>query len=109
MEPSIIGMFWYKPENYSAFLDIFEDALKLPASYDLWLIKAYQACELPDLKGRHIHRVETEPDLFLAWCYRNHMNVDSSARTAYSNMVAAQVARGEIPLLPVIDSASKNH
>ena len=44
MQIQAAGMAWYKRENYTRLLQIFEDSDKLHDTYDEWLVAAEQGC-----------------------------------------------------------------
>ncbi len=41
--PTAVGISWYKEENYSALMDIFEDSDNLPDSYAGWPVRPFRA------------------------------------------------------------------
>jgi hypothetical protein len=93
MKVSGLGLAWYRREDYAKLLLIFEDADKLPATYDEWLIGAEKGLERFKSQGIFTIKVIIDPDQFPGWCAVNGHNVDAKARIRFASIEAARQAR----------------
>jgi hypothetical protein len=93
MRVQVVGIAWYKREEYEQIRQVMQDGASLPKDFDAWLQKALQLKE--KLKGQGVVAVEAyiDPSEFVAWCRGRGLHVDSSARSEYANVVAAESHR----------------
>lgn len=94
MQIQIIGMAWFKPENYLQLRRMFEDGHKLHHTYPEWLKAAQTGYERFEAQGARVIRVDIDPSQFPTWCKANGMKLNAQARMAYANSVAYQIATG---------------
>ena len=94
MKPQIAGLAWYKREHYKELLTIFEDADKLPLTYDKWLGKATAAEKGFKLRGIKVVRAYINPQDFPEWCRAEGHNVDAKARMKFANLAAYRSTQG---------------
>lgn len=69
------------------------DADLLPASYDQFVKQAEAAEQRLRAEGWIIHRVDLDPDQFLAWCTARNVDADAQARLAWGNAAVASLYR----------------
>jgi len=93
MPINVAGFAWYRPENYLRLLEIFEDAEKLPRTFEDWLAKAEAGCKNFEDRGIWVIRVNIDPDEFLTWCGANNLKIDAKARMKFANIEAYRVAK----------------
>jgi len=93
MKPSAFGLAWYRREDYERLLLIFEDADKLPATYDEWLIGAEKFLERLKSQGVFAVKAVIDPDQFPGWCAVNGHKVDADARKHFASIEAARQSR----------------
>lgn len=86
----IVGLVWYRVEDYADVLAIMEDRDKLPATYSLWRMKAEQAEKEQQRLGRITVRAYIDPAEFVAWCKALGLNINAEARNRYSVLIASQ-------------------
>jgi hypothetical protein len=85
MKIQITGIGWYKEENYSTALKIFDDRDKLPKTYKEWFAKANDLKQKLEAEGMEVVCVDIDPDIFTKWCKDKKLKLDAKARTEYAN------------------------
>jgi hypothetical protein len=94
MQVQVVGIAWYRPDDYREILRIMADRHLLPATYDEWKQQA-EGLERQQLgKGVRVVRAVIDPQTFPAWCRRNGLNVDAQARMRFANEEAYRAAQG---------------
>lgn len=91
---SIVGMVWYKPENFDRLMALFEDGQKLHRTYEHWLRDAERGRDHFQNLGMRVICVDIDPDEFPKWCSANGMKLNAAARNRFANEVAARLATG---------------
>ena len=89
----IMGIAWYKEEDYERLLEIFEDSHKLPPTFDKWLQSAEKGFSNFRARGYRVIKVYIDPDTFPVWCRSTGHKIDAKARIDFANMTAARHAR----------------
>ena len=84
----LVGMVWYKFEDYDAILRIMADRDKLPASFHIWLMKAETGEKKFRREGKIVVRTFIDPETFPDWCRSRGLDIDAKARMEFSNTVA---------------------
>lgn len=72
-----------------------QDADRLPASYEGWVISAEQLQREVARSGVEVVRVRLTPDAFLAWCAARDLLANGAARARYANEAVAQADKGK--------------
>lgn len=85
------GICWYRREDYARVLAVMADADKLPRDYDQFVKNAEAAEQRFRAQGWIVHRVDLDPDQFLAWCTARNVDADASARMAWGNEAVARL------------------
>lgn len=80
-----VAMGWYGRESYPRILAVMADAHLLPRNYDEFLEKAEAGEKRLAAQGLVVHRVDVDPDQFLAWCTARNIDADAKARMTFSN------------------------
>ncbi len=94
MTVEAVTLNWYRREDYARLLTIFEDAEKLPATFDEWLNKAEHGEEMLSKSGKRVIRVVIGPDEFTAWCATQKLKLDAHGRNQFSTFKARDIIRG---------------
>ena len=93
MSIDVIGIAWYRTEDYERLKAMFKDGEKLPDTYEDWLAKA-QITVLTLAKGPLlVEKSYIDPETFPQWCVEKGLEMDAGARTRY----AAELARAKQP------------
>jgi hypothetical protein len=91
----IVGFPWYKPENFALLRSMFDDGEKLQRTYVEWMNAAYTALERFRRDGVQVVKVDIDPVEFPRWCVERGLLLNSEARRAYANLIAARTVRYE--------------
>lgn len=83
--PIVVGMVWYKEDQYDRIRESCEDGSNLPKTFAEWLSKANEGVEYFKSQGKTIRKVTLDIDEFLAFCRERNCKVDSKARNAFVN------------------------
>ena len=92
MQPQVVGIAWYKEENYARLREIFADGDKLPPSFAGWHNAALATKEKLENDGLTVYCVDIEPNRFSDWCRSQKMMLNSEARNKYSSYIAFKLA-----------------
>ena len=94
MPIEVVGLAWYRKEDYERLMAMFKDREKLPDTYEDWLAKAQNV--ILTLSASGLLRVEKsyiDPETFPPWCVKRGLEMDASARTRYAaELVQAKYA-----------------
>jgi hypothetical protein len=82
----VLGMVWYKRENYEQLKNYFEDGNKLHNTYDEWFNAAEIGRKRNESNGVKVVCVDIDPVEFPKWCKENNMKPNENARTQYVNL-----------------------
>lgn len=83
-EGVVVGVAWYRREQWPRLLEISEDREKLEESYDEWLESAVKGLGTFASQGLKAIRVDVDTEELLAWCARRNLPVDGKARAEFT-------------------------
>ena len=86
----VIGLPWYRRENWVRLKALFTDGEKLHRTYDEWLAAAEQGCQAVELDGHRAIRIDIDPDTFAQWCKAKGFQPDAEARRKFATLMAVQ-------------------
>lgn len=89
-EKTVIGMCWYKKEQWGRLRDIVPDRDDLDDTYQQWRKDAEKALSELRANGHMIQKVLVDTEEMLAWANENNRELDSSARSEYSVFILQQ-------------------
>lgn len=92
-----VGMAWFKRENFTRLLAVFEDSHKLHRTFDEWLRDAEIGRKGLEAKGVRVVCVDIDPDHFIAWCKSRGLGINAQSRISYANLIAYKVLTGVEP------------
>ena len=84
MSVSVIGIAWYKREDYETLKRMFTDGDNLPETYGEWLKTAERVVSQLRRDGQAFKKVYIDPDIFPAWCASRSLELDATARSQFS-------------------------
>ena len=84
----VIGVAWFRREEWPRLLEVSADRDQLEETYDEWLQSARQTLLHLRAEGQRVEKVDIGVDELLKWCQTRHVPVDASAR---ANLAAAQL------------------
>lgn len=87
--PSIVGMAWYRREDFPRLRQVMEDADRLPDTFELWALSAEQVEREVARSGVIVVRAMLDPDAFVAWCAERGVKRDGAARSRFASEFAA--------------------
>jgi hypothetical protein len=90
----IVGIPWYRAEEYDACVAIMSDRAKLHTSYHLWRMDAETREKQTIRLGKTVVRVFIDPKEFPGWCRERGLNIDANARGQFAAFVAKEIATG---------------
>lgn len=85
---AIVGIAWYRREDWDALRALFVDADVLPDTWDAWLSRAREIEQQVGRDGRRAVRAEIRPEAFRTWCADNGHALDAKGRMAFANAAA---------------------
>ncbi len=94
MQAQIVGMAWYKPENFDRLRSMFEDGNKLHRTYKEWFSAAESGRKKLEAQGHRVVCIDIDPNQFPEWCKANGMKLNAEARNKFSSLMAYKVATG---------------
>jgi hypothetical protein len=93
---SILGIAWYRREDYPILLNLFSDRAILPATYDDWFKRAENLMDQLKTSGFAFQRVYIDPQTFPAWCAARGLDVNAEARSRFASESVAGINQGPI-------------
>jgi len=93
MPQEIMGMVWYKREDYDRIRSICDDGDHFHATYDEWLEEAEACRKHLEGEGIKIVTADLDPDRFLALCNTKKMRPNASARNWLAHDAAHRAIR----------------
>lgn len=80
----VLGVAWYRKEQWGRLLEISEDRDRLEETYEAW--EASARASLPKLRRQGIipRRVDIDVEELLRWCQSEGRPVDASARVIFT-------------------------
>src|SRR5262245_32188583 len=97
MKIQVLGVPWYKEDEYEMIKAVMSDWDKLPATFTDWFRAAKKVKETAERQGVVAVEAYINPVAFVAWCRARHLNVDAGARVEYANIVAYETYKKGIP------------
>jgi hypothetical protein len=86
----VIGLAWFRKEDYPRLREIFEDAHEMHDTWEEWVESAKNVEERLKTEGFIVDRIHIHPDTFPEWCRKAGVRVIASARSRFT---AEAVAR----------------
>jgi hypothetical protein len=89
MRIAVVGIAWYKSEDYERLKGLFVDGDNLPTTYKEWLNSAERLVKQLARDGQAFQKVYIDPETFPAWCAARGLDVSAKARSQFSAESAA--------------------
>jgi hypothetical protein len=80
---TVIGVAWYRAEQWDRLREISVDRDKLEETYEEWLASAEEALRQIRRSGKYAEKVAVDVGELLAWCRARNLDVDGKARAQY--------------------------
>jgi hypothetical protein len=88
--PGVIGLAWFRREEYPRLLGIFEDAHEMHDTWKEWERSAKKVEERFKAEGYVVERVHIDPDTFPEWCRSADLGIVASARSRFTAEMVAK-------------------
>lgn len=79
-DATVVGIAWYREQDYDHLLSMFVDAADLPETYSEWLKSAQNTVVVLTLRGITVRKAYLDPVTFPQWCLANDVPMDKEAR-----------------------------
>ncbi len=83
---TVMGVAWYRREQWGRFLEISSDRAELEDTYDEWKAVAEENLGNLAQHGYKLCKVEIDVEELLIWCNSQNRAVDGDARTEFTVM-----------------------
>ena len=80
----VVGVAWYRPEQWQRVRDISTDADSLEDSYEAWLKLAEGELKKFQSSGLRVEKVDIDSEQLILWCNEQGMEVNTQARARYA-------------------------
>ena len=80
---SVVGMGWYRSEDWERLLQVISDRDEMYDSYAEWLAEAQRAERAAAAEGIQVKRVPVDPDELAAWCVIRGRTPNIAARAEF--------------------------
>lgn len=88
----VIGLPWYRPEDYERLRAQAADPHTLASSYAAWLASAENNERVAADAGLTVVRVIVDPEVFASWCQERSLLPDGAARRRFAAETAQERA-----------------
>jgi len=92
MKGMLVGVAWYRKEDYETLLGMFTDSEVLPETFEAWHKKAKELMDDLDRAGQAYQKVYIDPKTFPDWCALQGLNMDAKARARFVTDAVARKA-----------------
>lgn len=79
----IVGIAWYRKDQWDELLRVSEDRSKLEASYGEWLFEAQTVSRRLRDRGLEVRRVDVDVEDLVRWCRERGTHVTAQSRASY--------------------------
>lgn len=86
----VVGLTWFRRDDWLKVKLTFEDADQLHNTYDEWLASVERLERTMKIKGVAIEWVTIDPDTFPDWCRARNLRLNGEARSQFAGDVARQ-------------------
>lgn len=94
---SIVGLVWFREDEFDAIRNLMADGDTLPTTYADWLETARLGEQHQRRAGYKLVRATIRPKEFKPWCKERGLELNANARTAFASWYAKEAAaRGEL-------------
>lgn len=80
---TVVGVAWYRPEQWERLLEISADRAELESTHAEWERNAKLAMEWHSRGGLRLERVAVDVEELLRWCLIRNLPVDGEARSLF--------------------------
>jgi hypothetical protein len=92
----LMGVAWYRRDQWDRLLEISSDRSELEDTYDEWKAVAEEHLENLAQHGYKLCKVEIDVEELLIWCNSQNRAVDGDARTEFTVMKLRESNQGRL-------------
>lgn len=81
---TVLGVAWYRREQWNRLLEIASDRDQLEDTYDAWKSTAQKQFDELAQAGQPVRKVDIDVDELLSWCDSEDRPVDGAARAEFT-------------------------
>ena len=82
---AVIGVAWYRPEQWDRLLQIADDRDVLEDTYEEWQAVAEESLKKFAKLGYNYRKVDIDIEELLKWCHSHKRSVDGAARSEFAS------------------------
>lgn len=86
----VVGVSWYRAEQWADLRRVSVDAEGMEAEWDQWNRTAEARLEELQRSGVRVHKVEVDVDALVLWCEARRRPVNAEARAEFTSWLMAQ-------------------
>jgi hypothetical protein len=86
----VIGMPWYRSDDYARLREMMTDPHSMAPDYEAWRASAENNEQVAKAAGLSILRVAIDPETFSEWCAERRLPLNSGARMRFANEAAGR-------------------
>jgi len=91
----VIGISWFREEDYAAIRGVSEDGHKMPSKWKDWLNGAEEFEQKAIQSGKIVERINIDPNTFPDWCKKNGVGVNRQGRQKFAAMAVGSKYRNQ--------------
>ena len=85
-EKVVVGIAWYRPEQWLALKDFCDDRGKMDPTYETWRRGAEKAMRDLRTKGERVEAVDFDLEEFKIWCSANRKRPIAASRSEFASL-----------------------
>ena len=90
---AVIGVAWYRPEQWETLRNVSVDRDKLEEKYAEWLADAERVVKQLQQQGLRVIKVDVEISDLMLWCESQQIPLDAEARSNYAAFKVQRLAK----------------
>ena len=94
-ERMVMGVAWYKPEQWDRLLEVSEDRDDMQKTFAAWEETAKKTIDDIAMKGTRIEKIILDVDELVLWCRKRNKPVNAETRSEFTSEKMRQQAGGE--------------
>jgi len=88
----VVGIGWYRPEQWTLMLSLIPDPEVFPRTYPEWLARASDTLRELSKQGVAVRRVDVDVKALLIWAAEQGRAPDGAARAEYAQYLTGKAA-----------------
>ena len=88
----IVGIAWYRPEQWDYLREVAFDPEALPDTYEEWLALATQQFRDMQAMGFTVRKVEVDVGDLLKWCMERGVPVNGESRSGFASVKVQEIS-----------------